>query len=470
MSRDQRRQNRQIDIPAVYICDMATPHIDVSAQRKLTQRDWLILALTVGFSTLLCLLVHALTNQRHAGESVFNLSNLVGPTALSLLTHGDLFVSLGPMGSEGLGASGARMPLVPAFVAMLYSAFGTDDSFLLGFAKIICAQVPVAVTCALVMQQTPPQRTALCGLLMLLPFLTTPVIANVVSMQVEEGYAYGLIALTFAMLVFCPHVDRAQRGSSWPHVIAFAAAICLIYLTKSSYVLFCFGLCSMHAWINRHNKAFGSLPLIALCVTLTCWGTYQFAQSGKFHVGTSLDGINLRKGNNEHFLERYPPAPGTTLDEFDGQLSQGHIFANEWAFDAYHTEMAIEFISKHPSATLKALGRKIYQYFLSMQKIGSSDTTGIRYYWEFASLLAFRVTNLGAMAWALFALLIQRIDSHKRTIALIYLGTCILVAAPYLVGFAYTRHASVLFIPTAVLFIFLTSNHKAKGLNAFLKS
>jgi hypothetical protein len=413
--------------------------------------------LLVAISTLLCMVVHAWWNQRHIGDSVFGLANLVGPSANSLVAHGDLYVNLGPMGFDGIGAYGARMPLVPALLAALSLMLGTADIFPIGFAKILVTQLPIAFTCFMVLRRVAVTRRALCSMILLLPFLSTPVIANVVSMQVEEGYAYGLIAMTFAMLAFAPrHTDKvSSRAPPWYHVLGFAVAMCMVYLTKSSYALFCFGLCGAYAWINRSAMFRGLVPLFALCLTLAGWGTYQLRESGQFHIGTSLDGINLHKGNNTQFLDRYPPPPGSSLDEFDRQLNLGQVFTNEWAFDKYHKEQAIEFIKQHPAATTEAFGRKVYQYFFSLQKIGSSDASGWRYYWEQASLVIFRAANLGAMSLAIFSVLSRRTNQIRRTLAWLYLCTCAFVAAPYLIGFAYTRHASVLFIPTAIFFIAL---------------
>jgi hypothetical protein len=443
-------------MPVAYIKTMTTPSL--APPLKLSRTNWLFLALPVALSTLMCMVVHAWWNHRHAGESVFGLANLVGPTAYSLINHGDLYVNLGPMGFEGIGANGARMPLVPALVAALTLILGTDDILPIGFAKILLTQLPVAVTSYIVFRRTPPSKRILGSLILLLPFLSTPVMANVVSMQVEEGWAYGLIALTFAMLAFGhqPETgDATHTPPPWHHALGFAFAVCLIYLTKSSYVLFCVGLCAGYAWVNRRGLAHALLPLAALCLTLGAWGTYQLKESGRFHIGTSLDGINLHKGNNAQFLDRYPPAPGSNLDEFDKELNKGQVFTNEWAFDSFHKERAAAFIKQNPAATAEAFGRKAYQYFFSLQKIGSSDATGWRSYWEQASLVLFRAANLGAMAWALFGLFFGRIGRAKWSIALLYLGTCALVAAPYLIGFAYTRHASVLFIPTAIFFIYL---------------
>lgn len=427
-----------------------------ASTQRLPRTQWLLLAMPVALSTLLSMVVHAWWNQRHIGESVFGLANLVGPAANSLITHGDLYVNLGPMGFDGIGANGARMPLVPALVAAFSLMLGTADIFPIGFAKILASQLPIAFTCLLVLRRVPAAQRAFYSLILLLPFLSTPVIANVVSMQVEEGYAYGLIAMTFAMLAFAP--PQASKvsppsGPPWYHVLGFAVAVCMVYLTKSSYALFCLGLCVGYAWVNRSAMVRSLVPLFALCLTLAGWGAYQLSESGQFHIGTSLDGINLHKGNNAQFLDRYPPAPGSTLDQFDEELNEGQVFTNEWAFDKHHKEQAIEFIKQHPAATAKAFGRKVFQYFFSLQKIGSSDASGWRYYWEQVSLVIFRAANLGAMGWALFSLLFRHLDRPQKTSALLYLGTCASVAAPYLIGFAYTRHASVLFIPTALFLI-----------------
>ncbi len=41
------------------------------------------------------------------------------------------------------------------------------------------------------------------------------------------------------------------------------------------------------------------------------WATWQHHASGRYSLGTSIDGINLHKGNDAVFLEHYPPRTGT---------------------------------------------------------------------------------------------------------------------------------------------------------------
>ena len=86
------------------------------------------------------------------------------------------------------------------------------------------------------------------------------------------------------------------------------------------------------------EKAWGRRLLVTGLVMLAPvgWALHQHHASGRYSVGTSLDGINLHKANHAEFLQLYPPAKGGTLDEHDKDLNAGMRFGDEWSFNDYH--------------------------------------------------------------------------------------------------------------------------------------
>jgi hypothetical protein len=180
------------------------------------------------------------------------------------------------------------------------------------------------------------------------------------------------------------------------------------------------------------------------------WGMVQYGASGHFSLGTSLDGINLRKGNNAMFLARYPPQPGIDLDIYDTELNRGVSFRDEWSFDAYHRTLAKEYIKTHPADTFRGSLVKASVYFLSITKYGTESRHGLIGRIEQAGMLLFRLLFWVALAVALYSALSGNGVGRKQGIVyLVLVASC---ALPYLVGFAYMRHVLVLIYPTVLFF------------------
>ncbi len=178
------------------------------------------------------------------------------------------------------------------------------------------------------------------------------------------------------------------------------------------------------------------------------WGFYSLHATGRFAWGTSLDGINLHKGNNANFLEHYPPKDGGSLDRYDAQLSEGRMFANEWAWNDYHTHASLTYMKEQPGADIRGDLRKADVFFLSLQKIGSQPYAGALGLMTRLSMLLFRLLLWSTCLLAIFALWFG--PGEERRAAILYAGVAMTVAAPYIVGFAFTRHASVLILPAAL--------------------
>jgi hypothetical protein len=176
------------------------------------------------------------------------------------------------------------------------------------------------------------------------------------------------------------------------------------------------------------------------------WALYQHHASGRYSIGTSLDGINLHKGNNGEFLAHYPPPPGASLDDFDSDLNRGLQFGDEWSFNDFHRHAGVAYLTTHVWETLAGDGRKFWVLFFSLRKYGSSESRGVV---ETAGLVVFRLLLWAALAGAVYWICER---SGLRSLSgAIFLGVVAACALPYLVGFAYTRHASVLIYPAALM-------------------
>jgi hypothetical protein len=269
-------------------------------------------------------------------------------------------------------------------------------------------------------------------------------------MQVEEGYAYSLLALVVAILFFATsRTDSPPKTGDFARTLLFAIAVDGVYLAKSALAPAAAVLLLGYLLLERRT----TLRLLALALTIAApigWAVYQHHASGRYSIGTSLDGINLHKGNYAGFLEHYPPPPGDTLDRFDQTLNAGRHFSDEWSFNDYHQHAALDYMRTHPRETLQGDLHKLSVLFFSVHKIGSTDDHGVTWVFEIVGLLLFRLILWIAIVCAA-CLLFRAATPERRIASAIFLALVAACALPYLAGFAYTRHVSILIYPAVLM-------------------
>jgi hypothetical protein len=386
-----------------------------------------------------------------AKPSLFFLANLVGPTTQSLM-HGDgLTVCTDAMGTpvSDFCFHAARMPFASVVVALGVGLFG-DHFLAVNLFKAVLLLLPLELAIYLVWRRMPrsgPRRIA-TALLLLAPFAITAFLADVVNMQVEEGYSYSLLALAVAVLFFAV---ESGPTASLSYAVVFALAVDGVYLAKSSMIFVAFVLLLSYFLLER-RRTFWPLVLLLVAAAPTGWALHQQHVSGRYTFGTSLDGINLHKANNPESFAHYPPPPGDTLDRYDSGLSSGHRFTSEWDFNDFHKKAGFAYMQSHPGETFRGDLRKLYVIFISLQKYGSSKSQGVLRYAETSGLLLFHLLLWAAIAAAVFCLIRPAgQDRSRRLIGAVFLALIAACIFPYLLGFVYTRHVSVLIYPAVLM-------------------
>jgi hypothetical protein len=178
------------------------------------------------------------------------------------------------------------------------------------------------------------------------------------------------------------------------------------------------------------------------------WGAYQRHAGGRFTLGTSMDGINLHKGNDAIFQREYSRWGDVDLDRFDGELNHGMHFADEWSFNDYHRSAALEYIKSHPRETLSGWMKKLNVFFVSTTQLGiaaEQRTDPVAY--GFATI-PFRLVFWAAIGLACLGLF--RFRGLPQWESAVFLAVVAAVALPYVLGFCYTRHASILIYPSVL--------------------
>jgi hypothetical protein len=412
------------------------------------QRDalWPVIALWV-IPALLVAAILVLTYRNGRARTIFDLSNYLGPSSYSFAFHRAFDVPMQGGAYRGIVILRAtRMPLPPIFLAVAYKLFG-NQMLRVDIWKTCCFLVPLVMAAALAFRRSSRKWASAC--ILIVPFFIPNFLLLTTSMQIEEGYYYGFLALATAILIF----HDLSRELSGYEVVAIAVSLGALYLCKSSLRLTCVVIllltcCCMQRWSRR------LILTTFLMLLMAGWGLYQKNVSGRFTTGSSLDGFNLHKGNYAAFLDRYPPADNGYIDRWDGELSPIHAFSDEWSFNDYHLAAAKDFIVHHPLEALRADLVKGDIYWLSLRDIGSGHVHDVFTRVDLINMILMRLTLLSAIGWACYSLAVHS-RGPKGSRATVFASVAVLsilasVSIPYLLGFALTRHASVLIYPATL--------------------
>lgn len=406
---------------------------------------WLLLIIPVVISLVgVWVLDHA-----KAQKPLFSVTNMVGPTTQSLLAGGGLMVCTEDMGTRGnpICFHAARMPMTAMVVALGMRVFG-DHYLRVACFKTLLLLLPIELCLYLVWRRLPLSggRRLLVVVLLLTPFAIVAFLADVTNILVDEGYSYSFLALAVALLFFGPVLRRGLGRA-----VLFAAALDGLYLSKSGMLLVVVVLLAGFLLVER-RVGLRWLVVVLAAVAPIGWALHQHHASGRYSVGTSLDGINLHKGNNAGFLEHYPSPRGDSMDWYDFELNRGLYFGDEWSFDDYHKKAALDYLRSHPRETLEGDVRKINVLFFSVEKVGSTANYGVRELVEDAGMVVFRLMLWAAILGAVYLVFRARGAElgRLRVASGVFLAVVAACALPFLAGFAYTRHVSVLIYPAAL--------------------
>jgi hypothetical protein len=396
-------------------------------------------------------------------KPLFSMTNLVGLTTESLLAGDGLTVCTEDMGTRGnpICFHAARMPMTTMVVALGMRLFG-DHYLRVACFKTLLLLLPIELAIFLVWRRLPRSgwRRLVGVLSMMAPFAMTPFLADVANILVEEGYTYSFLAVAVALLFFGWELRPVAGG--WGRAGLFAAALDGLYLSKSGELPVVVVLVAGFLLVERRA---GLRWLVVALVTAAPlgWALHQHHASGRYSVGTSFDGINLHKGNNAGFLEHYPPATGESMDWYDFELNRGQHFGDEWSFDDYHQKAALDYLRTHPRETFEGDLRKANVLFFAVRKSGGTRSDGVRRAIEDAGMAVFRLmlwAAIGCAVYELFRALSserrarsseRRAGSRSLSVASgVFLAVVAACTIPYLAGFAYTRHVSVLIYPAAL--------------------
>lgn len=381
-------------------------------------------------------------------QSVFDLEYGFGPLVAALVNTGQY------MAPDQIFTA-HRMPMIPLVLAMLAKL--TTDAFGIYLLKNALFGLALVGAFALLWRHTPqvPRWLLLISGGFVLSF---PQIVQYMALpDVEEGYLIPFIALLSVALLYAEELALGANG----RLLALLAVVnALLYLTKSSmlalsvvYTLLFF--CKSRATHTQPYKVLGFFSL-ALLVAMAGWGMWNYQQSGRFHVMSSWDGLNLYKGNNPATPALYPPYNLDTIDLTPVQQESADP-TDEWVIDQTARTAAWAFIRSQPrQAVMLGLERAFIlccevrrtPIWAGEQRIaGLIQLVGVGY------MISFRLLFWLALGLAIRTLWLpiqplRPLTWQPRVAALTFVGVVAGYSAPYLVGFAYERHVLPLVLPT----------------------
>jgi len=375
-------------------------------------------------------------------HSVYDLSFLIGQTTYSLLHGQGLLVCTAAMGTaEPVCFRSGRMPLASSTLGLGVELFG-DHLTVIRVFKNLLFLLPLWGAVAIVLWKIVPTKRNLlvASALLVAPFFVLNYLIIIVNVEWEEGYIFGVIALAIALLLF-----RFTDRMGW--VIGFGLTLALLYISKSSMlpavlVLLLAAAVKIPSWGKR------IVLFVLVGLAPLSWMVYQHHASGRYSIGTSFDGLNLDKGNNAKFHDRYPPHP-YSLDPFDWELSGDHHFADEWDFNDWHLARAKIFILSHPGFTAVSEVSKVKVMLFSFDRYGVRPYPHIVNIASSMGMVIFRLLLWASLLLGLYAAFTGKgIGRYAGLTYLLFVGA---YCFPYLVGFGYMRHAIVLLYPAVLV-------------------
>ena len=213
--------------------------------------------------------------------------------------------------------------------------------------------------------------------------------------------------------------------------------------------------------------------LIALALAAPgAWLLHNWTHSSKVTIMSSYDGENAFRGWNAHTLDLYPDCTldllfrpistcGTRTMQFPAEPRRAG-FTGEWAWNDAYADRARDWIINHPSEALKILQVKLHAVFLSIRMVphyrvtdGANDTTRTAVEELLSGVWLLLGRALEVVWLAVIGFLMCRGDAQARRVAITGLIIPLGYALPYVLGFGYERHFSLLIMLVIICLIFL---------------
>jgi hypothetical protein len=431
-----------------------------------------IVALLIGTMAVLKLI--AVWFSVPASRTIFDLGFSFDPY-VHMLVDGKGYMSCGRGGCD----VASRMPGLPLFLAAFSPL--TTSLRIADTIKVVLLSILVYLAFRGIDRRLFAARCWHVGLYIILGLFlvfSPNLIKHASAAYYEEGYVLELLAITFVCLLFVAYDPREAHWSRYGAAV-LAAAVC--YLFKSSLILV-LGVVTFLTIIFALSAGRPALAVILIAIALVApagWLIHNEVESHKLSFMSSTDGENMYRGSNPYTLQIYPRCSLDML--FDPEtICDGKVinsphepgrpgFASEWAWNDSYKARATQWLKQNPVAVLKTLAVKAYNVLLAPRLVPyfnyvTSPDGGrlietprgrgeqiVGDVW----LALGRIVELFAIGASLY--LLVRGDGRARRVALVSLAIMVSYATPYILGFGYERHFSILIMLATLASLFLIS-------------
>lgn len=352
-----------------------------------------------------------------------------------------------------------RLPLAPVFLAAVGLLGGGAWSAVLLRGALLASLAGLTLSrfCAARGQRCwqNPVWTALLALLACCPMFAK----HLSQLSYEEGWSLVLVPclLVAGVAVLDTSATASRSRGAWG--LALGALAAALFSLKSTYLPLHLCACAALAWaaLRRRSRWSGLGLLLALCAPLA-WGSFVWARTGQFSVGSSWDGENLFRGFCQACALVYPsqsldrlfdtavlatPSGPVHAEALPGRCA----FTGEWAWDAFYRQRALADAGAPGIGAY--LGKKLGVLLFEVRPVPWVGNGGAL---RSALVLVSFVLARAALGLALVLGWRWRRALRRQPSVLVFGGAALAaLAAPLLVGFAYDRHTFVLLVAAAAL-------------------
>lgn len=387
-----------------------------------------------------------------------------GPPTEAVATTGSLMVCPQPPSQGQFCTFANRMPLIPYVFAGASKLVG-DSVLAIAILKTLLLDLLLLYFLSRFLAIVGADRLTL--ILFALVFAGPQFMLHSAAPYYEEGFLIQLLAILF-IIQLAYALRRESELARWARLPAYIAVSAAIYLLKSSMILVVAWNIIFLLGFMRSRAGVRISAAIAMCLPPLLWGAVLDHVTGRFALGTSIDGLNLLEGNNPATLDFYPrytvdmiigdgpvELDGRTVErlklrEFDPRFVRDS-WIDEWQQDDAFRNAAIAWAAGHISEELRLVAEKLWVFFFDIRNSpivpGSNKPRALALALGMAWMASMRVVMWTAFAVAVLA--------ARRGTTLRLAGICLFAfiasyAAPYIVGFGFERHVVPIVLPAAL--------------------
>ena len=285
----------------------------------------------------------------------------------------------------------------------------------------------------------------------------------------EEGYLTPLLAIV-SILQLAYALGREDEFPAWARLPAYIAVSGALYLLKSTMIFVLAWNLMFLLFFVRLGAARRTVAVVALCMAPLLWGAVVYHVTDRFTVGTSIDGLNLLRGNNPAALALYPrytidrtvgdgvvEVHGDKITQFDPATVDTRFGTNpwrsEWELDDAYRDVALRWMGGHLDDVLRLTGRRLWVFFVEIRNTplvpDSPKPAPLILAAGMIWMAVMRLLMWGAIGVALNDL--RR--AVLRRMAIGFLGLLAAYAVPFIIAYTMERHVVPIFLPCALFLI-----------------